>query len=195
MWKLYYKESWALKNWCFLTVVLEKTLGSPLDSKEIQPVHPKRNQSWKFIGRTDVESETPILWPPDAKNWLIRKDPDAGKDWRWEKKGTTWDEMVGWPHRLDGREFEQAPGVGDRQGGPVCCSPQGRKESDTTELLNWTEHSKVWLYQNLFNYIVTEVHSSCSYFFKLWWIKLLSTGFFVNVIFHSSEVNAPKCNC
>ena len=100
-----YKESWAPNNWCFWTVVLEKTLESPLDCKEIQPVHPKGNQFWIFIERTDVEVETPILWPPDVKNWLIGKDPDAGKDWRWEK-GMTEDEMVGWHHRLDGHEFE-----------------------------------------------------------------------------------------
>ena len=106
MWELVYNESWAPKNWCFWTVVLEKTLESPLDCKEIQPVHPKGNQSWVFTGRTDVEAETPILWPPDAKSWLIWKDPDAGKDWRWEEKGTTEDEMVGWHHRLNGHEFE-----------------------------------------------------------------------------------------
>ena len=106
MWELDYKETWALKNWCFWTVVFEKTLEDPLDSKEIQPVHPKENQSWIFIGRTDAEAETLILWPLDGKNWLIGKDPDAGKDWRWEEKGTTEDEMFGWHHRLDGYEFE-----------------------------------------------------------------------------------------
>ena len=106
MWELDYKESWAPKNRCFWTVVLEKTLESPLDCKEIQPVHPKGNQPWIFIGKTDAEAETPILWPPDAKNWLFRKDPDAGKDWRQEKKGTTEDEMVGWHHWLNGHEFE-----------------------------------------------------------------------------------------
>ena len=106
MWELDYKESWALKNWCFWTVVLEKTLEGLLDSKEIQPVHPKRNQSWIFIGRADAEAETPILWPPNAKNWLIGKDPAAGKDWRQEEKGMTEDEMVGWRHWLYGREFE-----------------------------------------------------------------------------------------
>ena len=137
MWRLDYKESWALKNWCFWDVVLEKTLES--DSQEIQPVHPKGNQSWIFIGRTDAEAETPILWPPDAKNWVIWKDPDAGKDWRQEEKGTTEDEMVGWHHWLDGHEFEQALGVGDGPGGLVCCSPWGCKESDMTERLNWTE--------------------------------------------------------
>ena len=103
--ELDYKENWAPKNWCFWTVVLEKTLESPLDCKEIQPVHSKGNKSWIFIGRTDVEAETPILWPPDVKSWLIWKDPDAGKDWRQEEKGTTEDEMVGWHHRFNGHEF------------------------------------------------------------------------------------------
>ena len=135
MCELDHKESWALKNWCFWTVVLEKTLESPLDCKEISPVNPKENQSWIFTGRTDAEAETPILWPPDAKNWLTGKDPDAGKDW--EVKGTTEDEMVGWHHWLRGHEFEQAPGVGDGQGGLVCCSPWSHKELDTTERLNW----------------------------------------------------------
>ena len=106
MWELDYKESWAPKNWCFWTMVLEKALENPLDFKEIQQVHPKRDQSWVFIGRTDVEAETPILWPPDVKNWLMWKDSDAGKDWRWEEKGTTEDEMVGWYHWLNGHEFE-----------------------------------------------------------------------------------------
>ena len=106
MWELDYKESWVPKNWCFWTVVLEKTLESPSDCKEIQPVHPKGNQSWMFIGRTDVEAETPILWPPYAKSWLIGKDPDARKDWRQEEKGMTEDGMVGWHHRLTGHEFE-----------------------------------------------------------------------------------------
>ena len=105
MWELEYKESWVLKNWCFWTVVLEKALESPLDCKETQPVHPKGNESWIFTGRTDVEAETPIVWPPDAKNWLIGKDPDAEQDWR-QEKGTTEDEMVGSHQRLDGQEFE-----------------------------------------------------------------------------------------
>jgi len=132
-------ENWALKNRCFWTVVLEKTLESPLDCKESQPVHPKGDQSWVFIGRTRIEAETPILWPRDAKNWLIWKDPDAGKDWGQEEKGTTEDEMIGWHHRLYGHEFEQALGVGDEQGGLLCCSPQGCKEFDTTDWLNWNE--------------------------------------------------------
>ena len=135
MWELDYKESWVPKNWCFWTVMLEKTLESTLDCKEIQPVHPKGNQSWIFIGRTVVEAETPVLWPADAKSWLIWKNPDAGKDWRWEEKGMTEDEMAGWHHRLNGREFEWSRG--DGQGGLVCCSPWSRKESDITEWLNW----------------------------------------------------------
>ena len=139
MWELDYKENWAPKNWCFWTVVLEKTFESPLDCTEIKPVHPKGNQSWIFIGRTDAEAETPILWPPDAKSWLIWKDPDAGKDWRREEKGTTEDEMAGWHHWLSGCESEWTPGVGDGQGGLVCCSSWGRKKSDITERLNWTE--------------------------------------------------------
>ena len=118
-------------------VVLERTLESPLDSKEIQPVHPKGNQSWIFIGRTDAEA--PILWPPDVKNWLIWKVPDAGKDWRWEEEGTTGDKMVGWHHRLNGHAFEQAPGASDGQGGLACRSPWGCKESDMTEQLNWSD--------------------------------------------------------
>ena len=120
-------------------MVLKKTLESPLDSKEIQPVHPKGDQSWVFIGRTDVEAETPILWPPDTKSWLIWKDPDAGKDWGQEEKGTTENEMVGWHHRLNGHGFVWTPGVGDGQGGLACCGSWGCKESDTTEQLNWTE--------------------------------------------------------
>ena len=126
-----HKESWALKNWCFWTVVLEKTLESPLDCKEIQPSHPKGNQSWIFIGRT--EAETPILWPPDAKNLLIGKDPDAEKDWRQEEKGITEDKMVGWPHW---HEFEEAPGAGDGWGSLACCCPWGHKEH-TKSTHNW----------------------------------------------------------
>ena len=136
MWVLDYKESWAPKNWCFWTVALEKSLESPLDGKEIKPVDPKGNQSWIFIGRTDAEAETLLLWPSDAKNWLIGKDPDAGKDWR-QEKGMTENEMVGWHHRLNGHEFEQALGVGDGQEGLVCCSPWGH---DWATALNWTEN-------------------------------------------------------
>ena len=139
MWELDYKESWAPKNWCFWTVGLAKTLESPLDSKEIQPVHPQGDQFWVFTGRIDVEAETPTLWPPDVKSWLIWKDPDAGKDWGWEESGTTDDEMVGWYHRLNGHGFGWTPGVADGQGGAACCSSWGCKESDTTEWLNWAE--------------------------------------------------------
>ena len=139
MWELDYKESWAPKNWCFWTVVLEKTLESPLNCKEIQPVHPKGDQCWVSIGGTDAEAETPVLWPPRAKSWLIGKDSDAGRDCRQEEKVTTEDEMAGWHHWLAGREFEWTPGVGDGQGGLVCCDSWGRKEWDTTEQLNWTE--------------------------------------------------------
>ena len=116
MWELDHKEDWMLKNWCSWTVVLEKTLESPLDCKETKPVNPKGNQSWIFIGRTDAKAEAPILWPADAKNWLIRRGPDTGKDWRWEEKGATEDEMVGWHHRLNGHEFEQASGDSEGQG-------------------------------------------------------------------------------
>ena len=136
MWELDYKENWVPKIWCFWTVVLEKTLGSPLDCREIQPVHPKGNESWIFTGSTDAKAETPILWPSDAKNWLIWKDPDAGKDWRQKEKGMTEDEMVGWHHRLDGHEFEQSPRLGG-QINLACCSPWSCKESNTTEQLNW----------------------------------------------------------
>ena len=138
------EESWVPKNWCFWTVVL-KTLESLLDCKGIQPVHPKGDQSWMFIGRTDVEAETPMLWPPDAKNWLIYKDPEAGKDWGQEEQGTTEDEMVGWHHWLNGHGFGWTPGVGDGQGGLECCGSWGREESDMTEWLNWTELLSSWL--------------------------------------------------
>ena len=140
MWELDREESWAQKNWCFWTVVLEKTLENPLDCKEIQPVHSKGDQSWVFIRRNDNKAEIPILWPPHAKSWLIGRDPDADRDWEQEDKGTTEDEMVGWHHRLDGREFGWIPGVGDGQGGLACCDSWGCKESDMTERLNWTEY-------------------------------------------------------
>ena len=136
MWDLDHKESWAPENWCFWTVVLENTLESPLDCKEIQPVHPKRNQSWIFFGGIDAKAVAPILWPPDAGNQLIGKDPDAGRDWRREEKETTEDEMVGWCHPLNGQEFEQALRVGDQQGSLAFCSPWGCK---SWTRLNWTE--------------------------------------------------------
>ena len=138
MWELDCKESWAQKNWCFSTVLLEKTLESLLDCKEIQPAHPKADQSWVLIGRTDVEAVTPIFRPPDAKSWLIWKDPDAGKDWRQEEKGMTEDEMVGWHHWLNGHEFERTWGASNGQGGLACCSPWGHKELDMTATeVNW----------------------------------------------------------
>ena len=145
-------ESWTIKNaeaqkkWCFWAVVLDKTLESPLDCKEIQPVHPKGDQSWVFIGRTDVETETPVLWPPVAKSWLIGKYPDAGKDWGQEEKGMTEDKMVGWHHQLSGRGFGWTPRVGDGQGGLTCCGSWGLKELDTTEQLNWTEPNLLHLF-------------------------------------------------
>ena len=136
MWELDHKESWVLKNWCFRAVALEKTLESPLDCKEIQPVHTKGDQSWVFIERMDAEAEAPILWPPDAKSWLIAKDPDAGKDWRQEQKGMAEDEMVGWHHWLNGHESEPTPGDSEGQGGPAGCSLWDRKESHMAGWLN-----------------------------------------------------------
>ena len=135
MWELDHKEGWAPKNWCFQTAVLKKTLESPLDCKEIKPINPKENEPCILIGRTDAEAEDPVLWPPDAKNWLIGKDPDAGKDWGWEEKEATEDEMVGWYHRLNGRKFEQTQGDAEVQGNLACSSPWGHKESDSTD---WT---------------------------------------------------------
>ena len=148
--ELDHKEGWALKNWCFWTVVLEKTHESPLDSKEIKPVTPKGNQLWIFTGRTDIETKDPIFWPPDVKSQPIGKHIDAGKYWRQEGKGTTEDEMVGWHHQLDGYEFAWTPAVGDGQGGLACCDSRGRRESDTTERLNWTE-LKITLQNSLAN--------------------------------------------
>ena len=145
MWELDCEESWAPKNWYFWIVVLEKALESPLDCKKIQPVHPKGDQSCIFIGRTDVEAETPILWLPDVKSWLISKDPDAGKDWGQEAKRMTEDEMLGWHHWCNGHGFGWSLGVGDGQGGLMCCGSWGRKESNATERLNWTEHCKLTL--------------------------------------------------
>ena len=133
MWELDHKEGWAPKNWCFWTVVLEKTLESPLDCKEIQPFHPKGNQSWIFIGRTDAKLKLPILWTPEGKSWLLVKDPDAAKTGSKRRRGR---QMVGWHSYLNGHEFEQAPGDGEGQGSLACCSPWGLKESDMTEWLN-----------------------------------------------------------
>ena len=145
MWESDCEEGWALKNWWFWTVVLEKTLESPLDCKEIQPVHSEGDQPWDFFGRKDAKAETPVLWPPDAKSWLISKDPDAWRDWGQEEKGTTEDEMAEWHHQLDGREFEWTPGVGDGLVSLACCDSWGPKESDTTKWPNWTE-LKTWIH-------------------------------------------------
>ena len=142
--ELDHKEGWVPRNWCFWTVMLEKTPENLLDCKEIKPVNPKGNQSWIFIGRTDAEA--PILWSPDAKSWLVRKDTDAGKNWRQEEKGMTEDEMVGWHHWFNGQEFEQAPEDGEGQRNLACCSPWGRKELDTNEQLknNWPSLLSGW---------------------------------------------------
>ena len=139
MWELDHKESWALKNWCFWTVVLDKTLESPLDCKVSQLVHPKGDHSWVFIGRTDAKAETPILWALEAKSQLTGKDPDAGKHWRQEEKGTTEDEIVGWHRQHNGHEFVWIPRDREGQGSLVCCGPWGHEESDTIDQLNWTE--------------------------------------------------------
>ena len=136
MWELDHKESWLLKNWCFWTVVLDKTLESPLDCKEIQPVHSEGVQPWDFFGSNDAKAETPVLWPPHAKSWLIGKDSDARRNWGQEEKGTTEDDMAGWHHWLNGCESEWTLGVGDGQGGLACCDSWGRKELHTTERLN-----------------------------------------------------------
>ena len=158
MWELDCEEGWVPKNWCFWTVVLEKTLESPLDFKEIQPVHPKGDQSWVFFGRNDAEAETPVLWPPHATSWLIGKDSDAGREW--EEKVMTEDEMAGWHHWLDGHESEWTLGVGDGQGGLASCDSWGRKESDTTERLNWTELS-IFLETAFLPLSIHSVHYFC----------------------------------
>ena len=164
-------------NWCFWTVVLEKTLEIPLHCKEIQPVHSNGDQPWNFFGRTDAQAETPVLWPPHVKSWLIGKDSVAGRDWGQEEKGTTEDEMAGWHHWLDGRESEWTPGVGDGQGGLACCDSWGRKESDTTERLNWTElnflTSRSWMGNS-------HVSSPCCWIVLcFWFIQLL--GFYLSL--------------
>ena len=145
MWKLDHKGDWVPKKWCFQIVVLEKTLQSPSDSKEIKPVNPKGNQPWMFIGRIDVEAEAPILWPPDAKSWLIGKDPDAEKDWGREEKGTTEDEMVGWHHWCNGHEFEQTPGDGEGQGILECCMRSQRVGHDWPTEQKQQNHCIQWL--------------------------------------------------
>ena len=150
----------------FLNLVLEKTLESPLDCKEIKPVNPKENQFWIFTGKTDAEAETSVLWPPDVKNWLIGKDPDARKDWR-QEKGMTEDEMVGWHHQLNRHEFKQVPGVGDGQGSLACCSPWGQKESDTTEQLNWTDTDYVLKKKKKHDFLIAYWYE-CEKLFHIW---------------------------
>ena len=161
--------------------MLEKTLESPLDCKEIQPVHSEGDQSWDFFGRNDAEAETPVLWPPHAKSWLIGKDPDAGGDWGQEEKGTTEDEMTGWHHGLDGRESEWIPGVGDGQGGLVCCDSRGCKELDTTERLNWTELN-----------VVTHWRSSHEYQWLILFKSIFISYFKCLYIFIKALVMSPK---
>ena len=176
MWELDCEEGWMLKNWCFCTVVLEKTLESPLDCKEIQPVHPKGDQSWVFIGRTDAEAETPILWPPHDKSWLIGKDSDARRDWGQEEKGTTEDEMAGWHHWLSGNEFEWTPGVGDGQGGVACCDSWGR-----TQLRNWTElSSNMSLLAEFEAYITLTILVKAAYLKPSWTPQWTDSKFHTN---------------
>ena len=182
MWELDYKESWAPKNWCFWTVVLKKALESPLDCKESQPVHPKGNQSWVFIGRSHVEAETPILWPPHTKSWLIWKDPDAGNDWGWEEKGTTEDEMVGWHHQLNGHGFGWTLGVGEGQGGLASCDSRGHRvwPNWATEL-NWES----W---NTLIYLLTTVASQRNLGFCLF------VWFFLILEFENSFLKVEMCS-
>ena len=186
MWELDSKESWVPKNWCFWTMVLDKTLESPLGCKEIQPVHTKGDQSQVFIGRTDVEAETPKLWPPDVKNWLIWKDPDAGKDWRQEEKGTTEDEMVGWHHPLNRHEFRYTLGVGDGQGGLAYCGSWGCKSR--TRLSDWTELNWIaLLYCVGFCHISTWVSHGCTHVPSL--LNLLPTPS------HPSRLSQTSATC
>ena len=160
MWELDCEEGWVPKNWCFWTVVLEETLESPLDCKEIQPVHSEGGQPWDFFGRNDAKAETPVLWPPHAERWLIGKDSDAGRDWGQEEKGKTEDEMAGWHYWLDGHESQWTPGVGVGQLGLVCCNSWGPKESDTTERLIWSD--LIWSEQDLYSPTVSLSHQEAS---------------------------------
>ena len=166
MWELDCEEGWVPKNWCFWTVVLEKTLESPLDCKEIEPVHSEGDQPWDFFGRNDAKAETPVLWLPHTKSWLFGKDSDAGRDWGQEEKGTTENEIAGWHHRLDGRESGWSPGVGVGQGGLACWDSWGRKESDTTEWLIWSD---LIFYRRDLNRILVDklffLESLCSSYF------------------------------
>ena len=184
MWELDCEEGWAPKNRCFWTVVLEKTLESPLDCKEIQPVHSEGD----FFGRNDAKAETPVLWPPHVKSWLLGKDPNTGRDWGQEEKGTTEDEMAGWHHGLDGHECEWTPGVGDGQGGLACCDSRSRKESDTTELLNWTEYvgrGRIWKQERQLG--VSEPYLIFILFWKMPLRSLKTTQFSIKSIQKSKE--------
>ena len=155
MWELDCEEGWVPKNWYFWTVVLEKTIESPLNCKEIQPVHSEGDQPWEFFGRNDAKAETAILWPPDATNWLIWKDPDAGEDWGWEEKGMTEDKMAGWHHWLDGREFEWTPGVMDREAWRAAIHGVAKSQ---TQLSNWTELKLKLMSQLASSYIYTHMY-------------------------------------
>ena len=190
MWELDCKESWVAKNWCFWTVVLEKTLEGPLDYKEIPPVHSKGDQSWVFFGRTNAKAETPIHWPPDVKSWLIGKDSDAGRYWVQEEKGTTEDEMAGWHHQLNGHESEWTLGVGDGQGGLVCCNSWGRKESDTTEQLNWTELK--WRSKNQNGNLNEASTNICGSHLFYYMLTLLCSGFWVLRVPHDVVQKPPS---
>ena len=176
MWELDHNKGWMLKDWCFQTVVLEKTFESSLDSKEIKPVNPKGNQPWIFIGRIDAEAEAPIFRPSDEKSWLIGKHPDDGKDWRQEKKRMTEDEMVGWHHQLNGHEFVQTLRDGEGQGSLACCSPWGPKESDMTEWLN----NKVRTSYSLFLLSFIQIKPSFLHsptFFRCWGYRIKDISF------------------
>ena len=174
MWELDYKESWALKYWCFRTVVLEKTLESPLDCKEIQPVHSEGDQSWVFFGRNDAIAETPVVRPPHVKSWLIGKDSVAGRGWGQKEKGMTEDEMAGWHHWLDGHEFEWPQGDGDEQQGLACCDSWVCKESNMTERLNWE-----WLgssVEHLFMYLSAIWDNIYSFLFFIFWLIIFCSS-------------------
>ena len=186
MWELDCEESWVPKNWCFSTVVLRKTLESPLECKEIQPVRPEGDKSWVFIGRTDVEAETPVLWPPHAKSWLIGKDPDAGRDWGQEEKGTTKDEVAGWHNWLDGHEFEWTPGVGDDRE-TWCAAIHGVTKSQT-RLSDWTElniRATIWPWNLVLWHISREK--------KLVWKDTCTTIFIAALFTMAKTWKEPKC--
>ena len=187
MWELDCEEGWAPKNWWVWTVVSEKTLESPLDCKEIQPVHSEGDQPWDFFGRNDAKAETPLLWPPHMKSWLIGKDSDAGRDWGQEKKGTTEDEMVGWHHGLDERESEWTLGVGDGQGGLACCDSMGVAKSQT-RLSDWTDHTKIIV--SMCICVVIDVYCTKHFTIHKYWI-ITCTIFYISII---SEIKKAEAN-